>query len=168
MALKASCHHDEFTANGLPQKAAGEHCGRCDPWEQNPNRAPTVGEGEAVVFSEHGRSLNNVDFRSHWFMVVNDWHGGYILKVHHGGGEESVRLGGKWKVPITAMAAMSSDDRYLLMHTLYDVHREARSQAIEQTKAEYRRAFTEGRLKKRKQPGQDAYKVWVEAPAGVP
>ena len=53
-------------------------------------RAPTPKDDEDVIFSEHGRIINNVCHRSFWFMLVK---GKYhvALLVKHGGGQERGR-----------------------------------------------------------------------------
>jgi hypothetical protein len=56
------------------------------------------------------------------------------------------------------------DERARFFHclSLTDLHREAMAWGAEETAARYRRAFIEGRLKKRKLRGQDSMKVWIE------
>jgi hypothetical protein len=56
------------------------------------------------------------------------------------------------------------DERACFFHclSLTDLHREAMTLGAEETAARYRRAFVEGRLKKRKLRGQDSMKVWIE------
>ena len=134
-----------------------------DPW-----REPKPEEGDTVIFSEHGRSLDKTDYRSHWFMLVSQQFGGYALLVHHGGGHERINLGylcffrGEYPRIIDAMKMMDTDARYLLLHSFYDIHKDARRAERAKVTDELTRAFIEGRLKKRKIKGQSAYKVRIE------
>jgi hypothetical protein len=134
-----------------------------DPW-----REPKPDEDDTVIFSEHGRSLDKTDYRSHWFMMVKAQVGGYSLLVHHGGGQERFDLGhlhfyrGEYSRIIRAMEAMDTDARYLMLYTFYDIATDARRREGARVAAEMKLAFVEGRLKKRKIRGQSAYKVTIE------
>lgn len=134
-----------------------------DPW-----REPTADPDDTVIFSEFGRVLDHTDYRSHWFVLVKAQFGGYYLLVKHGGGQERINLGylcffrkGHPRV-IDAMKVMDTDDRYLMLHTFYDIHKDSRRAERAKVTHELTQAFVEGRLKKRKIKGQSAYKVRVE------
>lgn len=134
-----------------------------DPW-----REPKTDEDDTVIFSEHGRVLDKTDYRSHWFMLVKVQIGGYNLLVHHGGGQERILLGymcffnkGYPRI-IDAMKVMDTDDRYLLLHSFYDIAKDARRAERAKVTNELTSAFVDGRLKKRNIRGQSAYKVTVE------
>jgi hypothetical protein len=145
-----------------------DHTNALVNWGAEAWRAPMVGEKETILFDECGRVLNhgdryNVDYRSHYFRLVREQFGGYALYVKHGGGQERLSLSYAKPTLLAGMEGMTSDQRYLLFHTLYVVasdQADAAAQAMAQT---YRKAFIEGRLKKRKRPGQESYKVWMES-----
>jgi len=125
-------------------------------------RAPTVGESETILASEHGRITHNIDYRSHWFILTRAEMGRYYLLVKHGGGEERIALPSvNFKITANMIASLDSDVRYLMLHHLYGIHRDARRAAEDKTAGEYRLAFAEGRLKKRKLPKR-GIKVWTE------
>ena len=126
-----------------------------DNWGADPRRKPSIGEDEQELFSECGRSLNNTDYRSHWFVMTEN-HGQVQILVKHGAGEERFHLGFKsmLKQFVDAAASMDSDTRYLTFHTLFRVHSEARYSAITDTSRKYAQAFVDGRLKKRKRNNQ--------------
>lgn len=129
-------------------------------WGAEPWRAPAIGKDDALIFSECGRVLDNVDYRSHWF-VLTKCHSFYFLLVKHGGGEERLQIG--WSDRLAqALAAVDSDNRYLLMHTMHKINSSAKQYAWDNANATYKKAFAEGRLKKRKVRGQAAVKVWIE------
>ncbi len=137
------------------------------PDQLNPWREPKAREDENVIRSEHGRIAFNIDYRSHWFVLVQgpSKHQ-YAIMVKHGGGEERIQMPTvNFKEIAAVIAALPSDEAYLLMHQLYDIHKDAVREARRQTAKEYREAFVEGRLKKRKLPAQGTVKVWIEDPA---
>jgi len=136
-------------------------------WGAEPERAPELLEGETLVFCEHGRVLGNVCYRSHWFRIVRKPYGGpHFLVVKHGAGTERFRLGYEHRVDAVfeMMRSATSDQRYMLMHLLFTTASEHRRERIEKLEREYRQAFVEGRIKKRKLPGRQEYKVWVDSP----
>jgi hypothetical protein len=51
------------------------------------------------------------------------------------------------------------------LNAIYHAQADSRRAGADSTAAEYRRAFAEGRLKKRKMPARGAVKVWIEPPA---
>jgi hypothetical protein len=126
-------------------------------------RAPKIKEGDTVLFSECGRVLD-CDYRSHWFMLVKPKFGFYTLLVHHGGGEERIVLT-TFNHIVGILGTLDTHQRYLLLHLLFSIQREARSNATQETANAFKVAFVEGRLKKRKVRGQSAYKVTVETKA---
>lgn len=86
------------------------------PYETETWRQPTVQDGDTVVFSEHGRSVNHVDFKSHWLMLVKAHYGGYWLCVKHGGGEERISIGYHHTATgLLALSALEADARYLVL-----------------------------------------------------
>lgn len=142
--------------------APDNYCYRERQW-----RAPPVEEGEEIIFDEPGRVLgrdengrNGVCCRSHYFRVTKPQFGRFMLRVRHGGGDRSFELDYN-RLAIDGMALMDSDSRYRLLWMLLKVHQDAASEAATETAQKYRRAFVEGRLRKRKIRGQEAYKVEI-------
>ena len=141
-----------------------ENWGR-EAWRQPPTEA-----GEEVVLHEPGRIVphsaddpirGGTDCRSHCFKVVKPEYGNYTLVVSHGAGVERVGLGWR-RVVVDGLAAMDSDARFRFLWMILDVHHNAERAAAEKTAAHYRKAFVEGRLKKRALPKQGKVKVWIE------
>ena len=98
-------------------------------------------------------------------MLVEEPYQTLILLVKHGGGQERIRLGYHsryWKQVSQSMQAMDSDKRYLMLYALYDLYKDTKRREQARASAEIKLAFVEGRLKKRKIKGQNAYKVTVE------
>jgi hypothetical protein len=136
-------------------------------WGAEVWRAPDMEEGDTLLFDECGRVLNhgdrcNVDCRSHWFRLVRARFGGCYLLVKHGGGQERINLSYAKPAMLEGIGNMTSDQRYLLLHTMLGLAHQAGDEATRATANKYRSAFVDGRLKKRKRPGQDSYKVWME------
>lgn len=139
-------------------------------WGAEPWRAPTLGKDDVALFSEHGRVIHPkagrtaVDFRSHWLILVKNIIF-YALLVKHGGGEERIVINGfaieNGLVP--TLESADSDTRYLLLYALYSTHQKATRLSAEKTASLYRKAFAEGRLKKRKQRNSETVKVWIDA-----
>jgi hypothetical protein len=104
---------------------------------------------------------NGIDYRSHHFRVVRNRVSCYLL-VKHGGGQERVRLDHSPTRVSQFFEPLDSTERYLLMHLLYSVHEDAKSNSERNTAGMYKQAFAEGRLKRRKRRGSNAVKVWIE------
>lgn len=114
-------------------------------------REPTIREGDTVIYSEHGRVVNKTCFRSYWHVLIKAEVGGYWLLTKHGGGEERFSLGYNFQNTwIPAVESMDSDQRYLLLHTLYSAYSNGGQEARKATASNYAMAFLEGRLKRRK------------------
>lgn len=149
-----------------PDNSAETRARNSDDWGREAWRQPTIGADEELLYSEPGRVLRNgpfggTDCRSHSFAVVKPKFGNYFLLVKHGGGEESVDLGYSKRI-VAALEPLDSDTRYWLLHVLLDVRHRAQTETRDRVASEYRRAFVAGTLKKRKMPGRDAVKVWIE------
>jgi len=133
-------------------------------YEKEAWRQPAVADGDTVIFSEHGRITNNVDFRSHWLVLVKGQHGGYFLLVKHGGGEERISLGYDHVCnALNALGQLTEDQRYLILYCLYDAHKDAKREAVQNTTSYFHLAFLEGRLKRRKR--NNRYHCEVQPPA---
>jgi len=134
-------------------------------------RAPSVPRGETILFDEPGRVWDrksaggnyDVCYRAYHFRVTK-CDGISTLRVKHGGGEEAWRLGSAME---HALATMSSDARFFVLHAIMCAHHESARREREFTAHEYREAFVEGRLRKRKVRGQAQVKVWIEPRAAV-
>lgn len=124
-------------------------------------RVPTLESGDTLLADEPGRVLDNTCYRSHYFRLARAEFGGYFIIVKHGGGQE--RFKAAWSKRLAAtLDTLDSDARYFMLHTLYRVYADARREGAACEAATYRAAFVDGRLKKRKQRGQDGYEVWIE------
>lgn len=136
--------------------------------------APLPGYGnterEARVFRR--ASGNGTCYGSHVVALATNergasYEGGralYLL-VQHGGGREvwavpSFYDGGEYE---RALLAMPERLQYAALYTLYNLARNARLEAIEQTESKYARAFVEGRLKKSR-PKRGRVRVTIAPP----
>lgn len=131
-------------------------------------RFPHVGDDETCLFSEGGRIRDREDgspgvtYQSFSFRVVKDKYGGVYLRVKHGAGEEQWQVDSCERAVVEALSTLGSDGRYFILFAIMRAHQKSRQAAMDSTALEYRRAFAEGRLKKRKLRGQDLVKVWIE------
>lgn len=121
-------------------------------------------DGE-MVFDEPGRVLGGdgrmVSYTSHYF-VVSKSGGRTTLHVRHGGGDEEFSLRHYGGDIIESLAALSSDQRYLLLHLIMSAHQESYQRGASEMWSDVSKAFTEGRLKKRKVRGRNYYNVIIE------
>jgi hypothetical protein len=112
---------------------------------------------------------NGVTYESHHFWVhftryeKSTRFANVFIRVHHGGGWEVWR--GDYMLA-RALENYGPDDRglFLLCWFLIDAAKAARDAGAYETGSEYRKAFVDGRLKKRKLPAQGKVKVWIEPP----
>lgn len=166
------CCCKEPNRNGEPGYSwDGKHVG------VRPVDPPTLKDGDTLIFDEPGRckpkvheTTSAIDFHCHHFRLVVAKHTvrSYVLLVKHGGGEERIELAGSYKRIEELLRLHDSDGRYLLLHTLYDVHKEARRAGERAASHLYVVAFIEGRLRKRRQRGAaegslSQTKVWIES-----
>jgi len=131
-------------------------------------RAPSVAEGESIIFDEPGRVLDRtqpdkpsggVDCRSHYFRVTKPEFGPYQLKVRHGGGEDSCCLRHDKRI-IDGLAVMDSDTRYRVLQVIMDVQERAEIKTTDLLNSKWRKAAAQKRIKTRKT--QAGVKVWIE------
>jgi len=133
-------------------------------WETESWRHPTILHGDSLVFSEHGRVINHIDFRSHWLALVKAEIGGYYLLVKHGGGEERTSVGyGHTATGLLALASIDKDQRYLVLYTIMQAHQHAARNAETATRQRYEIAFLEGRLKRRKRNNRYSVEITEKA-----
>jgi hypothetical protein len=143
-------------------------------WGDDERRAPAIEDGDVLLYSECGRIIkantyghgsNGIDYRSHYFRVVKGSNGfGCFLLVKHGGGQERIKIDYSAQRAAQFFEPLDSNARYLLMHMLHSLHREAQKATAEETARRYQAAFVAGTLKKRKQRGSDVVKVWIDRP----
>lgn len=127
-----------------------------------PVRPPTLGEGETLLADEPGR-CGGIDSHSHHYRVVRRY-GSLALLVAHGGGEERMDLS-IYGPTVDALLAMEANTRYFMLNALYHAHSDGVDKGSMDTREEYVGAFISGRLKKRKSPGRNYHKVWIEPTA---
>jgi hypothetical protein len=121
-----------------------------------PPNPPDLAERDVLLFDEPGR-CGGLDCHSHHFRLVKN--SGPELLVRHGGGDERFRV----SLPRGFdFGAMDSNTRYWLFHAIYRAYADGRSAAAGETAREYNAAFAEGRLKKRKLPGRNQYRIWID------
>jgi hypothetical protein len=127
---------------------------------------PDLASDDTLIFDEAGR-CGGLDCHSHHFRVVKTSVMYWIL-VRHGGGNERFNLPTTFRLSLPALQAMTSNERYWLLHTIYSTRRDGEQYGAGRMDERYRAAFAEGRLKKRKMPGRAAFKIWIESkPAEV-
>jgi len=131
-------------------------------WGAEQSRQPTLKDDDTLLYSEHGRVLNNVCYRSHWFKLVKAQYGPTALLVKHGGGEERIE-NYNLDLLLPALEKVESDNRYRLLYAVYRTHIEAKRKSADETAQTYRKAFVEGRLRSRKLPAQGKIKIWIES-----
>ncbi len=135
-------------------------------YRERDSRAPAVPEGHTILIDEPGRVLDNVCYRAFSFRVTKEQFGDYILRVRHGGGDESWRM--EWRKRVVGIIeGLDSDSRFLMLHALMRAHQQSATITAERVAANWRKAAAEKRIKTRKLPGKNAVKVWVE-PEVVP
>lgn len=118
---------------------------------------PALADRDVLLFDEPGR-CGGMDSHCHHYRLVKEV--GTALLVRHGAGEERIRV----SLPRGfTLEAMDSNARYWLLNAIYHAHSNGKRDGTDAESARYRQAFAEGRLKKRKMPGRDAVKIWIEA-----
>ena len=130
-----------------------------DKWASDPRRMPTVGPLDTVIFSEHGRVINHVDYRSHWLCVFKPQFGCYVLAVKHAAGEERIELGyGMDKTIVDTLGGMDPDTRYLFLNRFLSINHDATNRA----ESKWRTAVAKGEVKRKY--GRGGYRAeWVAA-----
>ena len=156
--------------------AAIAHDQRTSTWQNDPDRAPAVKTDDLIMYDEPGRIIyrtaenkpgDGVDYRSHWYRMIKPRFGPWTLLVRHGGGDERVELGYDYNNFPAIFDPLTPDARYLLMNQLMLTYRAGADDGRAKTNARYKTAFAEGRLKKRKLPNQQAFKIWIEEPTNA-
>lgn len=128
-----------------------------------PVAPPMLIDGDVLLFDEPGR-CGGMDSHCYHYRLVKHA-GSTVLAVQHGGGPDRVRL----SLPRGfTFEAVDSNTRYWLLNAMYHAHYDGRSDGSTRTSQAYRKAFADGRLKKRNLPKQGTVKVWIEPLAGLP
>lgn len=128
-------------------------------WGDDPARAPLPLPGEIIVFDECGRVLSprsgigqGVCYRSFYLRLTK--HGGstYAVLVKHGAGQERYPVSSTFGFAVeTIGAAMTSDERYALLFSMYRAASDAARSAADAASLELKQAFLEGRMRKKRQ-----------------
>jgi len=147
-----------FISTPAPEKAGGYG----DDYGREPWRAPDNGD-DKVVIELPGRVVGNVCHRSHYFRVCES---GTVF-VRHGAGQESFSLGYDAHVLIGVLERAADDEQYLIIRRIYETRSADKRAAAAETEAKIFKAFSDGRLKKRKQRGSDKVKVWIDCETHV-
>jgi hypothetical protein len=141
-------------------------------WRERDVRRPTIPEGDIILFEEPGRIIpgtgmvTGTDFRSHYFILSVPFEGGpAVLWVQHGAGEQHWPVGGAARL-CGVLGALDSDRRFAVLYALHDAHQTSFHQGVATASARYETAFVEGRLRKRKVRGANAYQVSIRLPQG--
>ena len=111
---------------------------------------------------------NGVTYESHTF-YVDFGKSGYrsgpdaTLFVRHGGGWESVSVRHMTATALKSLLdAGNTRAAFFLCWEMFEQVRNAYTRGITETSAHFKKAFVDGRLKKRKIRGRDAAQVWIE------
>jgi|UPI00082FB0F3 hypothetical protein len=126
----------------------------------------------ATAIELKGFVENGVTYESHTFHV-DFGKPGYLglvdatIYVRHGGGWESMPVRHMIATALRSLLdAGVSRAAFFLCFELFEQVRNAYGAGSGAIAREYQKAFVEGRLKKRKRPGLDKAKVWIEPEAG--
>lgn len=133
---------------------------------------------DRVLIQTHGRDIGVgvgvVDYGSFSLMLGEEkTFRKPVILVEHGGGKEVYDIESPWIVmsPLITLALDKGSEKacYAILFALYESQDTAFSKGYNKAQDDYRTAFVEGRLKKRKVRGQMTTKVWIEprAPKAV-
>lgn len=131
--------------------------------------APALEDGDKIIFDECGRcspqmnGKGGTDYHSHHFRLVEPQYGPFELLVKHGGGQERITLGYDYtRIRELIESLPSSDARYLMLHALYNLHRDTQRKTKDTVDAEWRKAAIDKKIKTRRLPARGFTKVWIE------
>jgi len=148
------CMCKPATVNGQPGYSwDGQTTMTLQPW------TPTMQEDESLLLIEQGRCTLGVDLHCHDIAFTKQ-PGFRYLRWRNGAGEGRVRIS-DYGV-IDAIASLPSDARYAIMYAMVHAVRSETTDAKHETAREWRAAFVQKRIKKRKQKGRVS--VWIEQP----
>jgi hypothetical protein len=124
-----------------------------------PVNPPDLSDGEVLLYDEPGR-CGGCDSHAFHYRVTK-LHGSLYLLVRHGAGDERIRLS-LYNQQVEVLSGLDSNARYWILNAIFHAQSSARREGEEKQAARYRQAFVDGRLKKRKNRGGTAYKVWID------
>lgn len=146
------------TVNGDPGYSwDGKSFSVRNPW------FPELQEGDELIKDLPGR-CGGVDSHCHDLRLVKR-HSQLYLLVHNGGGDTRIKLrayGGA-----VCVETMAENDCYWVLLMLFHVQSDGARFAREAEAHKWQKAAADGRLKTRKQRGQNSVKVWIDQPALV-
>lgn len=119
---------------------------------------PELGENDQLLRDLPGR-CGGIDSHCHHFRIVKHFSSQYLL-VRNGTGDHRMRVP---NMAENILASLDSGPAYWLAQSLYSAHQNGAREAREEEAATWRKAAAEGRLKTRKQRGQNCIKVWIES-----
>lgn len=142
-------------------------------WRERAWRRPSVPDDETIVIDEPGRLLpcgggRKVCCRSFHFVVSQGPLRALTLRVKHGGGEESWRLGWDSERLLAGFVAMDSDSRFRMLLTLANAHSNSRREGYAAAERHWSAAVEEGRVRRKKIRGQDRYQAVILPPPHSP
>lgn len=139
----------EFGYKWQPEHAPGIH----------PVNPPDLSEGDELLYDEPGR-CGGLDSHCYHYRVVKN-SSSLELLVRHGGGDERIRIS-LYNQQRDILAGLDSNSRYWLLNAIRQAHYAGAKDARDTTAAQYKQAFVDGRLKKRRYPARGYIKVWIE------
>lgn len=85
------------------------------------------------------------------------------MRMRHGGGTEYYAMDCHLlELHVDSILALDDRTLYAMLYFAWDVRDKAITYGAERASDCFRQAFVEGRLKRRKIPGQNRFKVWIE------
>lgn len=133
----------------------GKHFGTREP------NAPDLTDGDELIWDLPGR-CGGVDSHCHHFRVVKGRYGDCALLVRHGGGDERLPLGRDGRI-VGPLQILDDGTRYFFVMRFYHLMTGEIRKAEAKIRSEERRAFAEGRMKKRRKHGQTYVEVLAHA-----
>jgi hypothetical protein len=124
--------------------------------------APTLTNEQTLVRNLPGMVIGSVTYESYNLSLVTEGCAKVSLLVRHGGGQESIYLRTPGRYLRDLIPTLPAQDAFMLLFTVREAFQAGKQQGINQTADEFKQAFIEGRLKKRKLRGQNRVKIWIE------
>lgn len=126
-----------------------------------------------VFLSGFVDEAENVTYESHNFWIefeqFSTREGIYraVITVVHGGGVRQLTVEYGIAEALNVLIREGySQLAFKMCWRLFDLSDVAYATGASDTRRDIYKAFTEGRLKKRKKPGRDAFKVWIDSQSG--
>lgn len=119
----------------------------------HPVNPPDLRCGEELIYDLPGRCGRRSDSHSYHFRVVR-MQGAYLIVVRHGGGDERMDFGHRWKTSFgELLESLDDDGRYWLVCSVYHIAKQEVQKAVDAERDMWRRAAAEKRIKTRKVKG---------------